>query len=124
MGDVSNAYMDAAVGGGLLTLILFIGILRRSFRTLGVARLAVADRKLEFQMWTFCAALCATATAFIGITFFDQSIVIWYALLAMISVITSATPSATSPASNPVPSASRRGWWLSNGDVPAIAGRS
>lgn len=90
MGDVSNAYMDAAVSGGLLTLVLFFGLLRQGFRALSVARrAALTDRRLELQVWAFNAALFSTATAFIGITFFDQSVLIWYALLAMICTITS-----------------------------------
>jgi hypothetical protein len=97
MGDVSNAYMAAAVEGGLFTLLFFVAIFLQSFRQLGLARNRAeekADRKLELQVWSFGAALFATFAAYLGITYFDQSSLIWWALLAMISAITSAEPQA------------------------------
>src|SRR5205807_6921020 len=52
MGDVTNAYVDAATTGGLLTLVLFLGILWQSFRALGIARKAAErDRKSELMLW-------------------------------------------------------------------------
>ncbi len=94
MGDVSDAYVSAAVGGGLFTLLCYLAIFWQCFRYIGMARQAaeqVNDPKLEFQIWSFGAALMATLTAFIGITYFDQSIVVWYSLLAMIGAITTTT---------------------------------
>ena len=116
VGDVSNAYMDAAVSGGLVTLILFFGILKQSFRAIGIARRAlVADRKLELQVWAFGAALSATCAAYIGITFFDQSILIWYVLLAMICSITSAAAVPTpQPENAPAPAQS----WMEAAGLP------
>jgi hypothetical protein len=121
MGDVSNAYMDAAVSGGLLTLILFFGILQQSFRALGNARKdALTDRKFELQVWAFGAALFAAAAAFIGITFFDQSIVIWYAFLAMISAITSVAAEVPAPQSENVPESFPS--WVETADLPDRVG--
>ena len=92
MGDVTNAYVDAATTGGLLTLVLFLGILWQSFRALGIARKAAErDRKSELMLWAFGAALFANVTAFIGITYFDQTSLVWYSFLAMIGAITSST---------------------------------
>jgi hypothetical protein len=91
MGDVSDAYVSAAVNGGLFTLLFYLAIFWQCFRYIGMARQAAEqenDPKLEFQIWSFGAALMATLTAFIGITYFDQSIVVWYSLLAMIGAIT------------------------------------
>jgi hypothetical protein len=39
-------------------------------------------------MWALGSALFANMVAFLGISFFDQTIVVWYALLAMISAAT------------------------------------
>jgi hypothetical protein len=92
MGDVSNAYVANAVEGGLLTLIFFLAIFWQSFRYIGLARQAAEeekDRKLELEIWSFGSAMMAISAAYFGITYFDQSIVIWYALLAMIGAITS-----------------------------------
>ena len=91
MGDLSNAYVAEAVKGGLLTLAGFVAILWQGFRKLGLARRAAAskgDRRLELLLWGFGASLFSNAVAFIGIWYFDQSSLIWYALLAMICAIT------------------------------------
>jgi hypothetical protein len=92
MGDVSNAYVAAAVEGGFFTLLFFLAIFWQSFRQIGLARQAAEeqkDKKLELQIWSFGAALMATVVAYFGITYFDQSALIWWALLAMICAITS-----------------------------------
>jgi hypothetical protein len=98
MGDVSDAYISAAVNGGLLTLLSFLAILWQGFRRLGIARKAAAgrDRRLELLLWGFGASLFSNFTAFVGIWYFDQSSLIWYVLLAMICAITS-TASVLAP---------------------------
>ena len=105
MGDVSNAYVAAAVEGGVFTLIFFICIFWQGYRNLGLAREAAEraqDRKLELQIWSFGAALTATLAAYFGITYFDQSSLIWWSLLAMIGAITAtAIAPATAPAKAP-----------------------
>lgn len=90
MGDVSNAYVSAAVSGGLATLLSFLAILWQGFRRLGIARKAASsrDRQLELLVWACGAALFSTAIAFVGIWYFDQSSLVWYVLLAMICAIT------------------------------------
>ena len=101
MGDLSNAYVSEAVKGGLLTLVGFVAILWHGFRRIGLARRAAArrgDRRQELLLWGFGASLFSNAVAFIGIWYFDQSSLIWYALLAMICTIT-----ATARVPVPVP---------------------
>jgi hypothetical protein len=86
MDDLGNQYVAAAVTGGLATLILFIAIISRSFGKLGTARRCVnGDREQEWRLWCLGAALFANVVAYFGITYFDQSQVAWYALLAVIS---------------------------------------
>lgn len=99
MGDVSNAYISTAVNGGLAALLAFLAIFWQGFRRLGIARKIAAkrDRQLELLLWAFGAALSSTATAFVGIWYFDQSSLIWYALLAMICAVTSTVVVAAEP---------------------------
>ena len=83
--------MSEAVKGGLVALAGFVAILWQGFRRLGQARKVAAsrgDHRLEVFLWGFGASLFANAVAFIGIWYFDQSSLIWYALLAMICTIT------------------------------------
>jgi hypothetical protein len=86
MHDTVNEYVSQAVTGGLLGLSLFIVILVRCFRSIGLARKANENNlELERSHWCLGACLFANVVAFFGHTYFDQTIVMWYALLAMIS---------------------------------------
>ena len=60
------------------------------------------DKKLELEIWSFGAALMAIMTGYFGITYFDQSIVVWYTLLATIGAIT-AVALARLPVTEEVP---------------------
>jgi len=96
MGDLSNAYVVVAYSGGLLALLCFIGIFVQSFRKLGIARRAARNnRRLEVMIWAFGATLFSTSMAYIGIWYFDQSVLTWYALLAMICAVTSVSISGS-----------------------------
>jgi len=95
MWDMSNQYVTYALTGGLVTLVLFIGIISRSFGRLGTAlRLAEGDPKRKWFLWCLCAALLSHAVAYFGVCYFDQMQYAWYALLAIISVaVSEAMPS-------------------------------
>jgi len=102
MSDLSNQFVEAGVTGGLLTLVLFIAIIVYCFKRLGDARAASQDNpQAERRLWTLGAALFSNVAAFFGISYFDQTIVSWYTLVAMIVVATAAalrSPSATAAA--------------------------
>jgi len=87
MFDTSNQYVYQGVTGGLLSLILFIATISRSFRRIGKARESVEgnDRRSEWCLWLLGSALFANVVAFFGISYFDQTRFAWFALLAMIS---------------------------------------
>jgi hypothetical protein len=88
IGDTANQYVDGGVMGGLLTLVLFIAIIWQGFRSLGRARKAIkGDRRAQLLVWALGAALFSHAVAFMGISYFDQTIFGWYALLAMIAAL-------------------------------------
>jgi hypothetical protein len=85
MGDTSNHYVDMGVTGGIFTLVLFVAILSCCFKALGVTRRHVAgDRVAEGRVWSLGAAMFSNIVAYFGITYFDQTIIAWYALLAII----------------------------------------
>ena len=87
MWDTANQYVSTAVSGGLLGLILLIAILVYGFKYLGHARKAAPDKKQAFFFWALGAALFAYVISFFGISLWDQSIVEWYALLAIIGAV-------------------------------------
>ena len=112
MWDTCNEYVSRAVSGGLLGLVLFITILVLGFKYAGNARKAATDKNEAFFFWAMCAALLAHTMSFLGVAYWDQSIVGWYALLAFISAM--AVPMATRA---PVPQLGT----LRAGDSPAPA---
>lgn len=89
MWDLANTYVSAALTGGLITLILLIVLLRRVFLTLSRFRNRAADDiNMQRCSWSLTAAALTHAVAFFGITYMDQTIVLWMAFLVMVGVIT------------------------------------
>ena len=89
MWDLSNQYVAVALTGGLVTLVIFIGILTRSFSALGKARKHVAgDQKEEWFLWCLGAALFSNIVGWFGLACWAQAQAALSALFAMISVAT------------------------------------
>jgi hypothetical protein len=85
--DTCNQFVAVGVTGGLLTLALFIMILKRSFASVGNARKQVnGDRRQEWFHWCLGSALFANVIAFFGINYMAQLMICLFSLLACISV--------------------------------------
>jgi hypothetical protein len=90
-GDQANEYVFQGETGGLLTLVLFLTIIKCSFGRLGEARRTPGtDPAAAKRLWALGCVLFGHCVAFIGIDYFDQSYVNLYLLLAMISAATAA----------------------------------
>ena len=88
MWDLSNQYVAAADTTGLIPLLALLAIIVFGFKYVGRTRRAVSDdRRRELFVWGIGASLFANLVAFFGISYFDQTIVAWYALLAMIAAM-------------------------------------
>src|ERR1700684_1850430 len=86
MWDVDNAYVGAGISGGLITFVLFLAVLVYTFKRVGKSRRLVRkSRPDERLVWAIGASLSANAVGFFGIIYFDQSILVWYCVLAMAS---------------------------------------
>jgi len=86
MHDVSNQYVAQGTEGGLITFALFLWVIVRCFKVLGRARKSpLTNSEAKKRLWSLGSALVACLAAFFGTTFFDQTTVAWYALLAMIA---------------------------------------
>lgn len=91
MWDLSNQYVGTADTAGLIPFIALLAILVFGFRYVGKMRRVAAregDKKLEFFIWAIGASLFANVVAFMGIGYFDQTIVPWYMVLAILSAMT------------------------------------
>jgi hypothetical protein len=86
MWDTANQYVATCDNSGLIPFIFLISILVYGFKSLGRARRAAGnDKSSALFVWALGAALFANVVAFIGISYWDQTQVGWYAFLAMIS---------------------------------------
>jgi hypothetical protein len=89
MWDLCNQYVATADTAGLIPLIALLATLVYAFKYVGRARRYYeGDRRQERFIWAISAALFANVVAFMGVSYFDQTIVPWYAVLAIISTVT------------------------------------
>jgi hypothetical protein len=89
MWDTSNQFVNEGESGGLLTFVLFIMFISRGFGWLGKARkLIEGDRKKEWALWFLGVALFSHVVGFFGISYFDQTKFMWYALFGIIIATT------------------------------------
>lgn len=88
--DVTNQYLVLGSRGGVITMMLFIWIIVRCFRAVGLSLRAAElreSRYRQFTVWALGAALFAHTITYLSVSYFDQNIVNWYLLLAMISSV-------------------------------------
>jgi len=91
MWDAANQYVAIANTSGLLCLILFLATIVYCFKYLGNARKAAGENSSDaWFFWLLGVALFANLIAFLGISYFDQTFITWYALIAMIVATTGA----------------------------------
>lgn len=89
MWDLCNQYVAIADTAGLIPLITLLAMLVYGFKYVGRARRYYAgDRRQEKFIWAISATLFANVVAFMGVSYFDQTIVPWYAVLSIISTVT------------------------------------
>jgi hypothetical protein len=90
-GDITNEYIWQGINGGLLTMVLFITIIVVCFKIVGRLQ---GDRDLPTSVrrcaWALGAALFAHVLSYMSVSYFDQNLVNWYLLLAMVSTSTTA----------------------------------
>jgi hypothetical protein len=87
--DAQNQYVNIGETGGLLAFILFIMLIARCFAKLGNARRVVeGDKDQEWFLWLLGCALFANVVAFLGVNYFDNMKLAWFALIAMVGAAT------------------------------------
>lgn len=118
MWDLCNQFVAAALTGGLVTLILFVGIYKRGFGAIGTARKHVeGDRKQEWFFWCFGSFLFANVVASFGVNYMVQLMTFLSTFVACISVATFEAKQTTR--SVDIPTKIQFAF-----EGPAIAGRS
>lgn len=91
--DITNHFIGVGIHGGLLSLILFVVIIVFCFKNIGMKlkELESGGFPIQFTLWCMGVALVGHLASFTSVRYFDQIIVFWYLLLAMITSI-SMTP--------------------------------
>jgi len=87
--DITNQFIGECIDGGLLRLSLFVAIIIAGFRIVGMSMSRV-DNLFNFssyQKWCLGACLFSHVVSFLSVAYFDQIIVFWYMLLAMIATL-------------------------------------
>lgn len=84
--DITNHYIRMGVDGGLPLMLSFIAVLVLAFATVGrsLRQAETPGAAPPFLIWALGAALFTHATAFLGVSYFDQSVVFLYMTLAAI----------------------------------------
>ena len=84
--DITNHYIRIGVYGGVPLMLLFIAALYVAFRDVGRALRYSDEASFEdrFLIWMLGSILTAHAVTFLSVCYFDQTIVFYYLMLAMI----------------------------------------
>jgi len=87
--DITNMFIVEGVQGGLLTMLLFIGIIVFCFRRIGCSLQPLDKNPFthNFFLWSIGATLFAHIVAFFSVSYYDQSIFFYYMLIAMIAAL-------------------------------------
>lgn len=97
--DITNQFVWEGVQGGMLRLVLFLAVIVQRFRVVGrqVLSEAVKSPHAALFIWALGVSLFAHCLSFMSVTYFDQIIVLWFWLLAIVSSF------AGVPAEKPAP---------------------
>lgn len=88
--DITNHFVGVGINGGVISLILFIFIIIYCYKRLGVSLQLMKNVVIDEKMilWTLGVAIFAHIISFMSVAYFDQIIVFWYMVLAVISSLT------------------------------------
>lgn len=86
--DITNHYISQGLAGGVLQLGLFVALIVLGFKTIGRrVHLRRVPWNIRFLVWSLGAILTAHCVSFFSVSYFDQIVVMWYWLLAVLSML-------------------------------------
>lgn len=110
MWDLSDQFVAEAEVGGLVTLTCFIAIIAMCFSRLGKMRKRV-KRNQQWLLWCLGSVMLAHIFSYLGVSYWDQNQIWWFAFLAMVSAVTTSA-SARAVDAKPAASTSKAEWCL------------
>ena len=90
--DITNQFLRVGADGGVFTMILFITVIAFCFRELGRVRRTFDDAGVQRLSWALGVSLFVNVVCFLGCSYWDQVIVLWYTLLALVSRLSTLSP--------------------------------
>ncbi|MFZ3103379.1 MAG: hypothetical protein WA096_01540 [Smithella sp.] len=106
--DITNQFVSVGINGGFIALIIFIAVIVFCFKNIGIKlkEISAAGFPLKFTIWCLGVSLASHVASFTSVHYFDQIIVFWYLLLALIttiSIMSTETLLANATADSPDP---------------------
>ena len=85
--DITNQFIHVGIQGGIFSLILFLALIVLCYEGIGkmLKETAQSELKYDFMVWCLGVSLTAHIASFTSVRYFDQVIVFWYLLIAMIA---------------------------------------
>jgi hypothetical protein len=97
MWDISNQYVAEGELGGLVSFVCIIVVITLTFKRIGRSRRMARNTTKQWYFWLLGAAFFSHVIAFLGISYFDQTLYSWYALIAMVTVATAVSSQQRAP---------------------------
>jgi hypothetical protein len=86
--DITNQFISVGIDGGLISLIFFILIILFCFRNIGIKlKEAHPESSEKFTLWCMGVTLLGHLVSFTSVHYFDQIIIMWYLLIALITTV-------------------------------------
>jgi hypothetical protein len=84
--DITNQYIAEGLGGGVLKLGLFLAMIVLGFKTIGrcTRNFSGAPFSSRILIWAFGVCLTAHCLSFFSISYFDQTVIMWFWLLSIL----------------------------------------
>ncbi len=93
MFDITNQYVLQGVRGGLLQMVIFIVCMALAFQCVGqLCDVFRSNRRYLVLSWALGVSLLSHAVMFMAVSYFGQTYLAWYLLLAMIGTMGSLVP--------------------------------
>ncbi len=87
--DITNQFIKNGVAGGILAMLLFIFKIYYGFKIVGKTLVNIPESNSLYKMlvWSLGATLFSHTVTFLSVRYYDQSMLYFYLLLAMISCL-------------------------------------
>lgn len=87
--DITNQYIIEGIRGGLLKLGLFLAIIVKSYKVIGMrlCKAHLISGNWQLFLWSLGVYLSTQCVIFLSVSYFEQSIIFWYLFLAIVSLL-------------------------------------